>query len=163
MWARSGKIGEMPYLIDGHNLIPKLGLQLDSLDDEMQLVGVLQEFARISRREVEVYFDGAPAGQARTRRFGVVTAHFVRLGSTADAAIKQHLKRLGKGARNWTVVTSDRDIRATAREVHAKLATSDEFAAQLKGMPRGKEGTTGEAEMTEEELAEWLRLFRNKG
>ena len=28
----------MPYLIDGHNLIPKLGLRLDELDDEIELI-----------------------------------------------------------------------------------------------------------------------------
>ena len=37
----------MPYLIDGHNLIPKVrGLSLQSMDDEMELVELLQEFCR---------------------------------------------------------------------------------------------------------------------
>jgi hypothetical protein len=31
-------------LIDGHNLIPKLGLRSDSSDDEMELAAILQEF-----------------------------------------------------------------------------------------------------------------------
>ncbi len=152
----------MPYLIDGHNLIPKLGLRLDSPDDEMQLVAIIQEFARRERRDVEVYFDGAPAGQARTKRFGRLIAHFVRLGSTADAAIKAHLKRLGRAARNWTVITSDRDIQATAREAHASVISSHEFAAQLKRLRGSEEGAADEAMMTPEELAEWLKLFRNR-
>ncbi len=153
----------MPYLIDGHNLIPKLDLRLDSPDDEMQLMGIIQEFARLSRREVEVYFDGAPAGQVRTKRFGTATAHFVRLGSTADAAIKAHIKRLGRAARNWTVVTSDRDIQATAREAHASVISSDEFAAQLKRLRSSEGRSKGEEELTADELADWLRLFRNRG
>ena len=95
----------MPYLIDGHNLIPKLGLRLDSPDDEMELVGILQEFCRLRRREVEVYFDGAPVGQASIKKFGIVTAHFVRLGTTADSAIKIRLEKLGRAARNWIVVS----------------------------------------------------------
>ena len=153
----------MPYLIDGHNLIPKLGLRLDSADDELQLLGILQEFARLSRKGVEVYFDGAPAGQARTKRYGTVTAHFVRLGTTADAAIKQHLKRLGRAARNWTVVTSDRDIQATAREAHTSVLSSEDFAVQVKQL-RGQADRSGrEVEMTPEELEEWLQAFRNKG
>ncbi len=153
----------MPYLIDGHNLIPKLGLRLDSPDDEMQLVGIIQDFARLSRRECEIYFDGAPAGQARTKRFGTVTAHFVRKGSTADAAIKAHVKRLGRAARNWTVITSDRDIQATAREAHAAVLSSDEFAMQLKRLQRDAERPAGEHEMTADEVAEWLKLFKNRG
>ncbi len=153
----------MPYLIDGHNLIPKLGLRLDSPDDEMQLVGIVQEFARLLRRECEIYFDGAPAGQARTKRFGMVTAHFVRVGSTADAAIKAHVKRLGRAARNWTVVTSDRDIQATAREAHAAVLSSDEFAGQLKRVRQDAERPAGQPDMSVEELEEWLRLFRKRG
>src|SRR6266540_6190998 len=102
----------MPYLIDGHNLIPKLGLRLDSMDDEMELVSILQEFHRSSRKEVEVYFDGAPAPHAGTRKLGAITAHFVRLGTTADNAIRDRLKAMGRSAKNWTVISSDRQVRA---------------------------------------------------
>src|SRR4026207_107874 len=98
----------MPYLIDGHNLIPKLGLRLDSMDDEMELIPFLQEFCRRERKQVDVYFDGAPPAQAGTRKLGAVTAHFVRLGTTADDAIRTRLKTLGKSAKNWVVVSSDR-------------------------------------------------------
>src|SRR5574341_985144 len=96
----------MPYLIDGHNLIPKMGLRLDSIDDDMELISMLQEFCRVQRKQAEVYFDGAPAPQVETRKLGTVTAHFVPLSRTADDAIRKHLKRLGKNAKNWTVVTS---------------------------------------------------------
>ena len=89
----------MPYVIDGHNLIPKLGLRLDSVDDEMELIAILQEFCRQQRKQVEVYFDGRPAPQIETRKLGAVTAHFVPLSRTADDAIRKHLKRLGKSSR----------------------------------------------------------------
>jgi len=118
----------MSYLIDGHNLIPKLGLRLDSPDDEMQLIGILQEFCRLQRREAEVYFDGAPAGQARTQKFGIITAHFVRLGTTADSAIKNRLEKLGRAARNWIVVSSDHAVQDSARVVHADVTSSEKFA-----------------------------------
>src|SRR5829696_10388004 len=104
----------MPYLIDGHNLIPKLGLRLDSMDDEMELVAILQEFHRSRGKDVEVYFDGAPVPHAGTRKLGAITAHFVRLGSSADNAIRNRLRSLGKSAKNWTVVTSDRQVQAEA-------------------------------------------------
>ena len=151
----------MPYLIDGHNLIPKLGLRLDSLDDEMELVAILQEFCRLERRQAEVYFDGAP--QARTRKLGSVTAHFVRLGATADDAIRNRLKRLGRSAKNWTVVSSDRQVQTEARAVHAEVVSSDVFAQRLKqardAAPKSEEGRT----LTPDEIDEWLQLFKRKG
>src|SRR6185369_15023593 len=104
----------MPYLIDGHNLIPKMGLRLDSMDDELELIAILQEFCRLERKQVEVYFDGAPTPQAGTRKYGVVTVHFVPVKSTADNAIRSRLKKMGKSAKNWTLVTSDRRVQLEA-------------------------------------------------
>ena len=44
------QMASMPYLIDGHNLIPEIGLQLDSFDDEPELVKRLNLYCRLSRR-----------------------------------------------------------------------------------------------------------------
>ena len=151
----------MPFLIDGHNLIPKLGLSLRSVDDELQLVARLQEFCRAERKQAEVYFDGAPAGQSGTRKMGLVTAHFVRLGSTADAAIRARLKSLGGAARNWTVITSDREVQAAARSAGAHVIASEEFAGQVDASTRAAAPTSkSEAGMSDVEVEEWLRLFR---
>ncbi len=153
----------MPYLIDGHNLIPKLGLRLDSPDDELELIALLQEFARLARRDVQVYFDGAPAGEARIQKFGLITAQFVRMGSTADAAIQAQLKKLGRAARNWTVVSSDHEVQGAAAAAHAHVVSSEQFAQQLGALRRSGATPIGEKQLSEQELAEWLRLFGDEG
>ena len=150
----------MPYLIDGHNLIPKMGLRLDSLDDEMELVAILQEYCRLSRKTVEVYFDGAPAPQAGTRKLGTVTAHFVHLGSSADHAIRARLIALGRSAKNWTVVTSDRQIQAEARAVQAEVLSSEAFATMLKNAHRSARKTNQDRPLSHDEVEEWMRLFQ---
>jgi predicted RNA-binding protein with PIN domain len=150
----------MPYLIDGHNLIPKFGLRLDSIDDEMELTAILQEFCRIERKQVDVYFDGAPASQAGIRKLGPVTAHFVRLGTTADDAIRKRLKKLGKGAKNWTVVSSDRQVQAEARAVHAEVISSDSFASRLKQARDAAPKSAEERKLSSQEVEEWLKLFK---
>lgn len=152
----------MPYLIDGHNLIPKLGLRLDSIDDEMELVSILQEFCRVERRQVEVFFDGAPAGQAGTRKLAAVTAHFVRLGTTADDAIRHRLRRLGKGAKNWTVVSSDRQVQAEARAVQADVLSSDAFAAMLKQARNSAPKPEAERSLSQKEVEDWLKFFEER-
>jgi predicted RNA-binding protein with PIN domain len=153
----------MPYLVDGHNLIPKVGLRLDSFDDEMELVAVLQEFCRLHRKQVEVYFDGAPADLAGTQDLGAVKAHFVRAGTTADAAIARRLKKLGHAAKNWTVVSSDRQVQAEARSARAEVLSSDEFARLLQQTPRGESGKpAAERKVSPAELDEWLKIFSSK-
>ena len=150
----------MSYLIDGHNLIPKLGLRLDSPDDEMELVAILQEFYRQARKPIEVYFDGAPALQSGTRKLGTVTAHFVRLGTTADDAIRRRLKALGKSAKNWTVITSDRQVQAEARAAHAEVISSDSFTAKLKQARESAPKVGEDRKLSEKEVDEWMRVFQ---
>ena len=122
----------MPYIVDGHNLIPKVGLRLNAEDDELALVEMLREFCRVKQTRVEIYFDGAPPGSANTRKFGYVTAHFVRQGRTADDAIRARLRKMGKSAKNWIVVSSDREVQTSARAAQAKRISSAEFAYQVQ-------------------------------
>lgn len=149
---------EVPYIIDGHNLIPKIpGMSLGALDDELELAQRLQAFYRLQRKPVEVYFDRAPAGRQGSRKVGSVTVHFVREGLTADEAIRHRLRRLGGDARNWTVVSSDHQVQAEARAVHARVLTSEQFAQLLArsepGVEEGKPAASGE------DVQRWLEEF----
>lgn len=151
----------MPYLIDGHNLIPKLGLRLDSIDDEMELVAILQEYSRLERKkQVEVYFDAAPTPHAGTRKLGTVTAHFVPLGTTADNAIRKRLKKMGKSSKNWTVVSSDRQVQIEARAAQAQTISSDAFAKQLKQARNSAPKPSDDRKLSKQEVDDWLNLFK---
>jgi predicted RNA-binding protein with PIN domain len=152
----------MPYLIDGHNLIPKLGLRLDSIDDEMELIAILQEFCRMEHRQLEVFFDGAPTDRAGTRKLGSVTAHFVRRGNTADNAIRNRLKQLGKSAKNWTVISSDRQVQAETRAAHAEAISSDSFAGMLKQAHDSSPKQGDQRKLSPKEVDDWLRLFEER-
>jgi len=153
----------MPYLIDGHNLIPKIpGLSLGDIDDELQLIQLLQEFWRLQRKQVEIHFDNAQPGQPRARVFGAVTARFSRPGKTADQAIQEHLTRLGRAARNWTVVSSDHSVQAAARAARAQSMSAEAFAAALRQALDHPPETGGRGEDTAldpDEVQDWLDIF----
>ncbi|MDO9300389.1 MAG: NYN domain-containing protein [Anaerolineales bacterium] len=154
----------MPYLIDGHNLIPKVGLRLDSPDDEMELVAILQEFARLKRQQVEVYFDGAPIGYDGARSMGTVRAHFVRLGQTADNAIRARLNKMAKDARNWIVVSSDKEVQSAARVARAQFVSSEEFVKILRtAVSSAPKANAVDKKLSPAEVDEWLKIFRDKG
>ena len=152
----------MPYLIDGHNLIPKLGLSLEDPDDEMELIRLLQDFARIRRQPVEVYFDGAPAGQAGERKFGAVKAHFVRRGRTADSAIRLRLEALAGSAKNWAVVSSDHEVQNAARVNRARVTASEEFVKLLRETLTGSTPAADEKKLSAGEVEEWLDIFNGR-
>jgi uncharacterized protein len=156
------KMIRMPYLVDGHNLIPKIpGLKLTDLDDEDRLVTLLQAYCRLQRKQVEVFFDGAPPGTAGRRAYGLLTAHFVRQGTTADAAIRRRLGQLQRSARNWTVVSSDQAVQREARSRQADCLSSESFALILARALEGGDhaGSEDIGASAAGEVDEWLRLF----
>jgi predicted RNA-binding protein with PIN domain len=151
---------QVHYIIDGHNLIPALGLNLADPEDEEQLLGLLQAFVRCHKKaRITVYFDAAP--QAQTRNLGSVKALFVPLGSSADAAIMAALRRAKKAARNLTVVSSDRQIQAAARAAHAAVMSSQDFAAQMRARPAASEPYDA-TYPSADEVAAWEVIFNNK-
>ena len=153
----------MPYLIDSHNLIPKMGLRLDSPNDEMELIAILQEYCRVERKkQVEVYFDGAPTSHAGTRKQGTVTAHFVPLTTTADNAIRNRLKKIGKAAKNWVVVSSDHRVQLEARVMQAEVISSEIFAMTLRQAQNSAPKPTENRKLTSQEVDDWLKLFEQR-
>jgi len=153
----------MPYLIDGHNLVPHIpGINLSDLDDEIALIKILQRFANKRRSTIEVYFDHAQTAQARTQKHGLVKAFFVRQASTADDAIRARLSQLGNGAKNWTVVSSDREILVEARSYQSRVLTAPEFAGMLREQLSGiqQEGDKNETpDQSNLEVDYWLEQF----
>jgi hypothetical protein len=149
----------MAYLIDGHNLIPRIpGMSLQNVDDEQELIARLQQFCRAQRKKVEVFFDQAPAGQAGTRRYGLVTAHFVQQASSADAAIQARLERLGRQAGQWIVVSSDRRVQGAARRARARVLSAEAFADLLHGLQAGPPADP-DHKPESGEIDDWLALF----
>lgn len=153
----------MPYLIDGHNLIPHVsGISLGDMDDEWNLVDRLDQFAKQQSTRIEVYFDRGLPGQKPAGNYGRIWVNFVPEGRTADQAILTRLKQLGKEVKNWTVVSSDREVLSEARGFRAATLSSAGFAKRLNYS--GKQPTPDQEEKPEpspEEIQYWLKQFSN--
>lgn len=150
----------MPFLIDGHNLIPLIrGLSLSQLDDELALLELLADYFKGERKNAIVFFDkGAPGGEQNIKR-GFVSAHFTRPPLNADKAIRNAVRELGKSAANYTVITSDMEVSESARRLGARVLSSAEFAQKLStGGKRKKSGIHEPAE----DVDYWLKVFKGK-
>lgn len=157
--------GKYLYIIDGHNLIPKTsGLSLKMEDDEMELVKRLQIFARIKRAAIEVFFDQGQPGYNGLKQFGMVKAHFVRKGITADREIINRIQKLQKNAGAVTVVTSDHQILVEARALKFKSIRSEDFARLVDQVifDDQKQDVLGFNTLSDDELDEWMKLFGGK-
>src|SRR3990170_917512 len=140
------------------------GIRLEDPDDEARLAGLLRRFCGRTQRRVTLYFDrGAPA-ETGPRDSGGLSIRFVRPPRSADQAILQHLSRLKGDARNWTVVSSDLEVQASARRSGAKAMTSREFA-RLLSQSASTAGPDDKptSDLSEDELSDWERLFNRRG
>ena len=149
----------MPYLIDGHNLIGKMPeIHLDDLDDEVDLIDLLDVYFKRIRKKAIIFFDrGQPGGNNHiTRAF--VQAHFVRQPGIADNAIVNFLRRQGGEAHNYTVVSSDNEVRSASEQMGARLIKSQDF---IKKLGDDKKSPGGKADASDEDVDFWLEKFRN--
>lgn len=138
-------------------------MSLRQVDDEMQLVNLLQEFCRLKQKNADVFFDGAPPGMEKKRRFGRVTAHFTPAHTTADAAIQRFLQGMGRNARNVILVSSDHMVQAEARRSGAQVIPSEQFAAQLSETRAVQSENNQDVRLSEDEIENWLNLFKQRG
>jgi hypothetical protein len=72
------------------------------------------------------------------------------------------LKKLGKSARNWTVVSSDRQVQANARAAQAEVVSSDSFAGLLKQVRNSTPKPNSDRKISSQEVDEWLKLFERR-
>ncbi|MGC9399042.1 MAG: NYN domain-containing protein [Anaerolineae bacterium] len=149
----------MPFLIDGHNVISALpDVDLSDPHDEAKLVLKLRRWAARTRRQATVVFDGGvPGGYSRSLSGGGLEVVFAaRRYTDADRIIKSRLRHL-PDAPNWTVVSSDHEVREAARRVGARTLTAEAFVKRLEDGPRPTlEKPTS---ISEEEVQAWLEVF----
>jgi predicted RNA-binding protein with PIN domain len=137
------------------------GIHLSDIDDEIELIRLLQNFCQRTGKKVEVFFDNAPTGQSREAYYGPVKAIFVPSGRSADKAIAKRLTVLAGVARNWTVVSSDREVRNEGKQAGATILSSKDFAYLISSKAESPDHPVGDREQhgTADDIKYWLNQF----
>ncbi len=158
----------MPYLIDGNNLIGHIPhLKLDDPKSKYRLVAQLMIFQRITKRKVLLVFDGPPdlellGDRYQGKKFVII---YPSDEKNADEVIK---KQIGKQTdfRHFTVVSSDREIKAFAHMNKAKVIDCDHFYKELKALLKKfrieKSMEKTPRKLSPLEVNHWLEIFESK-
>ena len=163
----------MHYIIDGHNLIGKMpDISLKDPNDEIKLTMRIKTWvAESKKRQVTLFFDGGAQGSHLNR----LSSHnmkviFAPSGKTADSLIISHMRKL-KNPREYTLVTSDREIIGAAQLLRIRSLLSEEFIERMGFIfkeqpdkePKAKKEAPPDkpdvAKISEAEVQEWLDLF----
>lgn len=158
----------MAYLIDGHNVLGHLfpGAHHDP-ENRLKLVRRLIAFQRFTRARVILVFDGPPAADIEAMigdapRFAILNPD---RGESADTVLEEFIASR-KDTRRLFVVSTDRGVRAIARQHGAVSLAAREFVAELNGVLRehrnARELDKKEPGPTKLEVKMWSELFGEK-
>jgi uncharacterized protein len=153
------------FVVDGHNLIPKIpGVRLEDMEDENHLIEILNEYCRLGRAQVEVFFDGAPNPSMSQRKSGLAHPHFIRKGLSADDAIIEYVRKQLKPDFQITVVSSDHRVQTAVKTAGAIAMTSEAFAAEMQRVFTSPAALQEQKDkqLTPGEVALWLDEFERK-
>ncbi|MBC8099340.1 MAG: NYN domain-containing protein [Armatimonadetes bacterium] len=154
----------MTYLIDGHNLIGRLpDIDLDDPNDEALLVRKLNGFcARTGRRCVVIFDHGLPGGKSRLSTSQVMVI-FAPHTSNADRLMIARIRGV-ENPKEWTVVSSDREVLNVAQQRKIEVLKSFEFAALLRRPITEKPGmdVAVDIRLSPLEVEAWLQIFKTE-
>jgi hypothetical protein len=93
-----------------------------------------------------------------------VSCHFAKSPQDADTQLIRRLRALRR-PREWTLVSSDRQVARVAEECGVRVLGAREFAAQLQAptAPACPPSEKPEARLSPAEIEEWLRIFGERG
>jgi predicted RNA-binding protein with PIN domain len=152
----------VPIIIDGHNLIGRLpGISLHDPDDEEKLVRLLTSYQARTGKKITVVFDpGGGFALPQSRRVGGIHIVFAPHGSSADAVIARRVQR-SRNPRNWSVVTSDRDLARAVAKGGAQVLSAEAFAQEL-ATPSAAPPDWKDIPPSPDEVASWLAMFEDQ-
>lgn len=155
-------------IIDGYNLIhaiPELAAAIETSLEHARnlLLERLKSYTIRKSVSVIVVFDGThpPMGIDEPAFSRNLTVKFSRTPFKADPMI-MNLVRHEKNKKSLIVVSDDHEIIDFACQNHASVLGSGAFFKRLATPSRSRVKTVEQkftSEMSEEELAEWMRLF----
>ncbi|MBI5739750.1 MAG: NYN domain-containing protein [Nitrospirae bacterium] len=135
-------------LIDGYNLIGVAHRDLERARED--LVRTIYEYANSRDHRITVVFDGWKSGKREETKTvtGNLTVIYSRLGDKADNVIKKILA--SSAAKQWIVVSSDREISDFAEKKDFVAFKSAEFESRLYAVPSFKGTNTAGAASDED-------------
>jgi hypothetical protein len=87
-----------------------------------------------------------------------VTSIFAGSHTIADRILIERIRELARPA-DWSVVSSDHEVREAAQRRKMKVRSSQEFAGLVLASPQTSDSLATEDALSETEVDEWLKVF----
>jgi len=153
-------------IIDGYNLIYQIPdlrrlIERDLESARNMMVQQLAAFADKQETEVIVVFDGDANIDKPYPPHPRLRVSYSRFPERADPLIMKMIQATEPGI-DLYVVSSDKEIMACVKEHHYHTLTSQKFASDLQPKTLREAEKKFDHSMSDSELNEWIKLFRDK-
>jgi predicted RNA-binding protein with PIN domain len=158
------------YIIDGFNLgfkIPSIAkwIQSGHTDHVIQLIKSYL-FNGLVRKanQIIIVFDGKKENVSGNSKQGKMQVIFSKKPNTADDIIRKHIRSV-KNASQWIVVSSDSEIRYTAKDMGAESIKSEKLIATLNQDHKKDQYKLNKEKYQPEnvDMDYWLKKFNQSG
>lgn len=158
------------YLIDGYNLghkIPQVKQFLNQQDFAAAIetiIQVVQQRLNTRKNRVIIVFDGKKGIFEQPSFATTIEIKFSRKPQEADDVIRQFLRKTSDTS-DTVVISSDRAIINSAKDLGARSVTSEEFYASKKQKLSGRTSMENneKPDPDQVDLDYWLEQFRKNG
>lgn len=152
-------------IIDGYNLMyqfPELRkwMERDLEAARSSLIDRLADHAEKTQTRITVVFDGDERTQDPFDSVPRVKVVFSQIPDTADHLIQDMIDDIDDPS-EWGIVSSDNEIVDHARIRGIATAPSNSFAYNASETPSHESEKKYKHAMTEDELEEWMQLFKD--
>ena len=153
-------------IIDGWNVCWKIPSIAELIPDHLekarnQLNTLIKNFFQGKKVVYKIFYDGQPlilSGDFRPDH----SVYFSTSPEKADELIIKFLQKQSR-RRNWTVITSDRELRQRVKNLDAQTLTSEAFISKLssKSSRNQKTNLKENPHIGQEDISYWLDKFKN--
>lgn len=155
------------YIIDGYNVIYRVEKFRSALSSGLEqarndLVSLIRNYRSGKKVKVTVVFDGDEIGYVErspqpARWLQVIYSKFPE---KADPVIKRLIQK-SQNKRAVVLVSADNALVQFARQLKAQVLSPDEFCQRATKHPNQDQVEQKfNSEVTEEDVSEWLKLFK---
>lgn len=142
----------MSWLIDGSNVLGRIGLPREAEASKRELVRLVARFARARKVRATCYFDG-PEPASFAKHLGGVTVVFSGRRPADDLIAA----KVADGGLRWNVVTSDQSFAARVAGRRVAIVSPSELMAEIERLPAERE-----SQPAADEWLEWFSDPKNR-
>ena len=155
-------------IIDGWNVCWKIPEISTFIPENLEMArrklnARVKSYCQCKKIQYKIIYDGQPHIYSKSVHMDKSPIQFSKDPQKADSLIIDFLRKQ-KNSREWTVITSDRELIIRVKNLEAQVITSESFIEKIKSKTVKESGISVKENpnVNKDDIQYWLKRFRQK-